>query len=205
MTRTPSRLPVVVNAAAKIALVGLLAYVVANADLPRFAGKAMPARALTYPLATLIVPLAWWLRGRPRPYPHAADALLVSPFLVDVGGNVADLYNTLTWFDDAAHATTWMLLVLAVGAFLLRLGLAPWITAALCVGFGATTHIVWEIIEYLLMVSGNSGLQLTYGDTIGDLALSLTGTAVAASVTGWRARLRGRIAPRATDPPEGSH
>jgi len=188
MTTAPSRLPALVNAVAKVALVGLLAYAVANADLSRFAGKAMPARALTYPLAALLVPVAWWLRGRPRPYPHAADALLVSPFLVDVGGNVADLYNAVAWFDDVAHATTWMLLVLAAGAFLLRLGLAPWITAALCVGFGATTHILWEIIEYLLMVSGNSGLQLTYGDTVGDLALSLTGTVVAASVTGWRAR-----------------
>lgn len=185
---TPSRLPRIVNLTAKVALVALLLFAVANPEMPRFAGKAMLVRALTYPLATILVPAVWLLLGRPRPYPHAADALLVSPFLVDVAGNVANLYDTLVWFDDAAHALTWMLLVLAVGSFLLRLRLAPWITAALCVGFGATTHIVWEIIEYLLMVSGNSGLQLTYGDTIGDLALSLTGSVVAGAVVGWRAR-----------------
>lgn len=196
----PSRLPVLVNATVKVVLVGLLLHAVAHPELPRFAGKAMTTRALTYPLVALLVPVVWLLQGRPRPYPHLADALLVSPFLVDVGGNAADLYDTLVWFDDAAHATTWMLLVLAVGSFLLRLGLAPWITAALCVGFGATTHIVWEILEYLLMVSGQSGLRLTYGDTIGDLALSLSGTVVAGTATGWRARLRDRTARHRAEP-----
>lgn len=177
----------ILNVAAKVVLVALLLYAVTHQDLPRFAGKAMTARAVTYPLAALLIPLVWILRGRPRPYPHMADALLVSPFLVDVAGNAADLYNTLVWFDDAAHAVTWMLLVLAVGSLLLRLHLARWITAALCIGFGAASHILWEIIEYLLMQVGSSGLQLTYGDTIGDLALSLSGSIVAGLITGWRA------------------
>lgn len=190
----PSRLALFANLAAKALLVGLLVYAVANPEMPRFAGKAMAARALLYPLAAMVVPIGWLLLGRPRPYPHAPDALLVSPFLIDVGGNVADLYNTVAWFDDAAHAVTWMLLVLAVGSFIARLDLAPWVVGALCVGFGATTHILWEIIEYLLMVSGNSGLQLTYGDTIGDLAMSLTGSVVAGTTVGW-VSARGRAAP----------
>lgn len=188
----PSRLALFTNVAAKALLVALLLYAVANPEMPRFAGKAMVTRALLYPIAALLVPIGWLLRGRPRPYPHAPDALLVSPFLIDVGGNAADLYNTVAWFDNVAHTLTWMLLVLAIGSFIARLNLAPWVVGALCVGFGATTHILWEIIEYLLMVSGNSGLQLTYGDTIGDLALSLTGTVVAGVTVGWvAARSRG--------------
>jgi len=184
-----------VNVAAKLLLIALLLYSVTNQDLVRFAGKAMTTRALTYPIAALIIPLGWLLLGRPRPYPHGADTLLVTPFLIDVAGNAADLYNTVLRFDDVAHATTWMLLVLAVGMLLLRLRLLPWVTGALCIGFGATSHILWEIIEYLLMVSGSSGLQLTYGDTVGDLALSLSGSIVAGAWIGWRARLRdGRVA-----------
>ena len=50
--------------AVKAALVGLLLFALARPDLPQFHGKAMLARALTYPLAALIVPAWWWLRGR---------------------------------------------------------------------------------------------------------------------------------------------
>ena len=174
-----------VNIAAKVLLVALLLYAVVNPEMPRFAGKAMGIRAVLYPLATLLIPLGWVLKGRPRPYPHAADTLLAMPFLIDVGGNVANLYDTLVWFDDGAHALTWMFLVFAVGALFLRLRLAPWITAALCIGFGSVTHVLWEILEYLIMISGRTGLHLTYGDTVGDLAASLSGSILAGLVTGW--------------------
>ncbi len=50
------------------------------------------------------------------------------------------------------------------------------------VGFGAAIDILWEIGEYLLMKSGSSGLQLTYDNTIQDLAMSFTGGVVAAIV-----------------------
>lgn len=179
------RLAPVLNVAAKLLLVALLLYAVANPEMPRFAGKAMGVRAILYPLATLLILLGWHLKGRPQPYPHAADTLLAGPFLVDVGGNVANLYDTVVWFDDAAHAVTWMLLVFAVGALIRRFRLAPWVTAALCIGFGSVTHVLWEILEYLIMMSGRTGLHLTYGDTVGDLAASLSGSVLAGLVTGW--------------------
>lgn len=193
-------LPAILNVLGKALLVGLLLYAVAHPEMPRFAGKAMTTRALLYPLATLLVPAGWLLRGRPRPYPHAADALLATPFLVDVGGNVANLYDTLVWFDDAAHAITWMLLVLAVGSFIARLDLPAYAVGGLAVGFGAVSHILWEIVEYLLMASGSSGLHLTYGDTIGDLALSLTGSVTAGIAVGWAAARRGPTVGRPAPP-----
>jgi hypothetical protein len=49
------------------------------------------------------------------------------------------------------------------------------------------SHILWEIIEAVAMWIGSPGLQLTYGDTIGDLALSLCGSVIAGLITGWRA------------------
>lgn len=181
------------NLSAKLLLLALLAYAMANPELPRFAGKAMAARAATYPLAIVLVPIAWAFLGRPRPYPHGVDVLLVSPFLVDVAGNAADLYDSIVWFDDAAHAVTWMLLVLAFGSAIARLRLPPWNTVALCIGFGSVTHVLWEIVEFLLMRSGATELHLTYGDTIGDLALSLTGSVTAGLLMGWRARRRGEL------------
>ena len=178
----------VLNLAAKLALVLLLFHAMTNLELDRFAGKAMTARAFLYPISIVVIPIAWVLRGRRPPYPHLADFLLATPFIIDVGGNALDLYNTVVWFDDAAHAITFMLLVLAVGSLILRLGLEPWNAAALSIGFGAVAHILWEIIEFVAMWIGSPGLQLTYEDTIGDLGLSLCGTVIAGLVTGWRAK-----------------
>jgi hypothetical protein len=191
----PSRAALVVNLAAKALLVGLFLFALANPDWEQFAGKGMGARAPFYFLPTVIIPIGWALLGKPRPYPDDADILLVSPFIVDTVGNYLGLYNSLVWFDDVAHAVTWMLLVLAVGALILRLGLPAWNTAALCIGFGAASHILWEIGEYAVMNTGATGLQLTYGDTIGDLGMSFTGSVIAGLVTGWRAaRRRPRMA-----------
>jgi hypothetical protein len=54
----------------------------------------------------LLVPVAWavWrrVRGRAR-YPWDVDALLVAPFVIDLAGNAANLYDTVSWFDDACH------------------------------------------------------------------------------------------------------
>ena len=182
------RLLLVLNFAAKVLLVALLVYGMTYVHLDRFAGKAMGARAALYPISIIVVPIGWLLRGRRPPYPHFADLFVALPFIVDLAGNALDLYNTIVWFDDIAHAITFMLLVLGVGALFLRLDLEPWITAGLSIGFGAVAHILWEIIEFVAMWIGSPGLQLTYGDTIGDLALSLCGTVIAGLITGWRAK-----------------
>ena len=57
----------VVDVALKLALVAALAFGTLS-DLERFEGKAFGARLIAYPLATLIVPAAWWLGSR-RPPP----------------------------------------------------------------------------------------------------------------------------------------
>jgi hypothetical protein len=176
----------ILNVGAKFVLIALLIHATTNLELDRYAGKAMTARAFLYPISILIIPIVWWLRGRRPPYPHLADLLLASPFVIDVAGNALDFYNTIVWFDDVAHAVTFMLLVLSVGTLILRLDLEPWITTCLSIGFGAVAHILWEIIEFVAMWIGSPGLQLTYEDTIGDLALSLCGTVIAGLVTGWR-------------------
>jgi hypothetical protein len=182
------RILLFLNLAAKLLLLLLLFHAMTNLELDRFAGKAMTARAFLYPISIVAIPIGWALRGRRPPYPHLADFLLATPFIIDLAGNALDLYNTVVWFDDAAHAVTFLLLVLSIGSLILRLGLEPWNAAALAIGFGAVAHILWEIVEFVAMWIGSPGLQLTYGDTIGDLALSLCGTVIAGLVTGWRAK-----------------
>ena len=172
-----------IDLAVKVALVGSLAFG-AFSGLQQFDGKAFGARLATYPISLLVVPVAWWLRGRKdgSPFPYGVDMLLGLPFLIDVLGNTFDLYDTISWWDDANHYVNWAILTGAFGLFLLRLKLARWVTFGLAVGFGAVTAILWEIGEYFAFIRHSSELSTAYTDTLGDLSLGLFGSATAAAL-----------------------
>ena len=146
----------------------------------------MAGRAIAYPLAVLIVPAAWWILTRRRrvEYPYALDILWTLPFLIDVSGNTADLYDTLDWWDDANHFVNWAILVAAFGQLLVRLPVGPLAAAGLAIGFGAVTAVLWEFTEYIAFIRANEEeLRTAYTDTLGDLALGLSGSVVAAVLT----------------------
>ena len=179
------------NLGAKALLLVLLGVAVAFPDLAGFQGKGMGARAVAYPVALLVVPAVWWVRGRRPPYPHVVDLLVALPFLIDTAGNAADLYDTLTSFDDAAHFVNWAILVSGFGLVVAASGIARLNAASLAVGFGAVTHILWELVEWVVARVSPADLHLTYEDTIGDLALSLAGSFAGGILTGtvlWRHR-----------------
>lgn len=178
-----------IDVALKLALVAALVFGTLS-DLERFEGKAFGARLIAYPLATLVVPAVWWLGSRRPPYPYAGDILFTLPFLIDTLGNVFDLYDTIAWWDDANHFVNWALLTGAFGQFLLRLPVGVLNTFALAVGFGAVTAVLWEFGEYVTFIRNSPELDTAYTDTLGDLALGLTGSTLAALVTaGFRRRL----------------
>lgn len=171
--------------ALKMLLLGLLLFG-ALSGAAQFEGKAFGGRLLTYPIAGLVVPAGWYVAGRPRPYPHAIDALLVSPFLVDVLGNALDLYDTVWWWDDANHFVNWALLGGAFALILVRAGLGRWSTLGLVVGFGAVSAIVWELAEYVSFIRNSPELETAYEDTLGDLALGVSGSLVVAVLASLR-------------------
>ncbi|MEZ5232973.1 MAG: hypothetical protein AB7W59_05515 [Acidimicrobiia bacterium] len=183
------------NLAVKAAFVVLMGVVVLFPDLEGFAGKAPLVRALTYPLAGVVVPLGWWLRGRPAPYPHWADGFVGLPFVVDLAGNVPDLYDRISWWDDANHYWNWLLLCLGVGLLVRR---SPRVVdrrllAAVVGGFGGLAIIFWEIGEYWAFIRTSTELDTAYTDTLGDLALSSLGGITAGillgtALWGWSGR-----------------
>jgi hypothetical protein len=177
----PDRRLLAVDVAIKVATVVLLAWAVANPDLPQFSGKAFTGRALAYPIALLVLPVGWWLFARDRlPYPVAADILLGLPFLIDVVGNALNLYDAVEWWDDANHLVNWALHTAAIG-LLLRAGpWGPWTRAALAFGWAASTAVVWELAEYVAFVPDSPEAATAYADTLGDLALGLLGGGIAA-------------------------
>jgi hypothetical protein len=173
--------------ALKAALLAILLFAVLFPDSPQFEGKAMGGRAIAYPIAVFIVPAAWWLvsRRRPLPYPYTLDILWTLPFLIDTAGNAADLYDSVSWWDDLNHFVNWGILVLAFGQLLLLLPVGRLETGALCVGFGAVTAVLWEFAEYVTFIRDSPEEATAYTDTLGDLALGLSGSIVAAVVTAW--------------------
>ena len=163
----------------KLFLVGLLV-IGAFSGAQQFEGKAFGGRLATYPLAALVVPIIWQLRGRPPPYPAAVDNLLIAPYLIDVLGNAFDLYDTVSWWDDANHFVNWALLSGAFALALMRVRVTRWTAVALVIGFGATSAVLWELAEYAAFIRDSPELATAYEDTLGDLALGLAGSVLAA-------------------------
>ena len=184
-----------INLAAKAALIGLLLYAVARPELPQFAGKAMEARLFTFGSSTIVLPVVWLILRPKRPYPHGIDLCIVLPFLMDTFGNTLDLYNSVAWFDDVMHFLTWIPWVVAFGLLLLTYAppIPPWAVFGCVVGFGASTHILWEFGEFFTFIRGGAEEDTAYRDTLGDLAMSLTGSFTGALICALIAASRMRL------------
>lgn len=151
--------------------------------LERFAGKAFAGRLVAYPLLMLLVPAVWAWRGR-RPLPWGAFALLMLPFAIDVTGNTLDLYDAVSWWDDANHFVNWFLLALGCGLLLTRADVRPrWALGLLVAGIGALLAVGWELAEYWTFIRGGTELDTAYTDTLGDELLGCLGAAGAALLT----------------------
>ena len=153
--------------------------------------QSIPLAVATYPIAALVVPVIWATRARRIAefnkldvfdevgLPFAADILLTLPFLIDTVGNAVDFYDSISWWDDVNHLVNWALLFGAVGALAWRSNVRPWQTLVYVVGFGAVTAILWELAEYIAFIRFSSELNTAYVDTLGDMALGLSGSVLA--------------------------
>lgn len=170
------------NIAVKVLLVVSLVAAVVFESNERFAGKGFKYRLAIFLLPAMIVPLVWKLRGKPSPYPHLIDGLISLPFLLDTLGNALNFYNNYDITDDVLHFANWIPLVAGM-TLAVRRSRTPALAAfAMGCAFGGSAILWWEEAEYLLMKAGTMGLDLTYGDTMGDLALSFTGGVVGAAI-----------------------
>lgn len=173
----------VANTVAKITAVGLSLYPLAAPDRPQFRGKAMRPRAIAYPMIPLAVPVTWLRRGRPAPYPHAADLLLSLPVILDAGANAVDIYRRVRNFDLLVHTVNAFVGAIVFGAALAPLMPNRWSSAALATSLGISMAAIWELAEFTALKSGEDGLELTYENTMLDIATSSLGAAAAGIVT----------------------
>jgi hypothetical protein len=171
----------------KTLVIGLTA-LGAFGGLERFEEKGFGWRLVWYPAMILALPVAWRFFGRGRPFPFLADVLITIPFLVDILGNVFNLYDTIGWWDDVNHFANWLFLSLGIGVLLLRTKLEPWVLAGLILAFGATAAILWELGEYVTFIRTNEDeFDTAYTDTLGDLTFDLVASLIAAGVIAYAA------------------
>ena len=168
--------------AAKAATVAFAVDAFVNADTPRLRGKAIRTRAVGYAGALLVVPVLWWLlpdRGR---YPRALDLAVTIPLLLDAGGNALDLYEEAR-IDDVVHVANTAIASGVVGALFAPRVDERWQAALIGGGVAIAGATAWELMEYGAMRLGADGMDLTYDDTMADLAEGFLGAALGALFT----------------------
>ena len=69
---TTSRVLLAADVVVKLATTALLVFAALHPEWQQFAGKAMAARAVAYPLGLLVLPVAWWIFRRPAGRPRCA-------------------------------------------------------------------------------------------------------------------------------------
>lgn len=176
------RLPALVaSVGAKAVATALSLVPLLDRDRTSFRGKAMGFRAAAFPTFTLALPAVWLAAGRPRPYPWRADVALSAPLVVDAGGNVLGFFARHEHFDRISHGLGWTFVALAAGDAIGPVARDPRLTLLAAVGVGAIVAVVWELGEFAAWKSGSSGLDLTYEDTIDDLAFGLLGSVAGAA------------------------
>jgi hypothetical protein len=164
----------------KAVLVALLLVLLARPELADLSERALTGRVVLAVVALVAVPAGWWLVSRRRPvrYPWEVDAVLAIPFVLELASRLAGLHESISFWEVVTHLVNWILLVLVFGLALARQVEERLVLASLCVGFGATTTILWELAEY---VAGVHGIHDTmYEETLLDLAFSLAGSGIAA-------------------------
>ena len=153
-----------------------------NASSPRLRGKAIRTRAIGYVAALAIVPIAAQLtRGRER-YPVALDLAVTTPLLLDAAGNALGLYEE-AHIDDVVHFANAAIVSGVAGAFFAPRVDERWQAAFAGAGVAIAGETAWELAEYGAWRLGADGLDLTYEDSMDDIAESWFGAALGALVT----------------------
>jgi hypothetical protein len=186
--------------AAKAAVVALAIDAFVNSASPRYSGKAMRIRAIGYTGGMLLVPLAWRIAGRPQPYPRELDLAVTLPLLVDAGGNAIGIYRR-AHIDDLIHFADGATVSSVVGALATPRVKTSWEAAGVAALAGIAAAGLWEIAEWIGLKLGAKGMDLTYDDTMTDLAETASGALLGAAITLLRhpSRLR-RMPGRPGDP-----
>jgi hypothetical protein len=184
----PRRSPVVeaglavAIAAAKSATIACAVYALLHADSPRLRGKGIRTRAVGYAGGLVLVPAIWSLLPNRGRYPRTLDLAVTIPLLLDAGGNALGKYQE-AHVDDLVHIANAAIVSGVVGALAAPNVDERWQAAGIGAGVAVAGATIWELAEYGALQLGANGMDLTYEDTMADLAEGLLGAALGALFT----------------------
>lgn len=156
-----------------------------NVHSPRFRGKWIRPRALGYTAGLLVVPTIWRILPNRGRYPRGLDLAVALPLLLDALGNALGLYEE-AHLDDVVHFLNAAIVAAIAGSLYATRTDDPWLAALAGTGTSISGESTWEILEYLSLKVGQTGQDLSYGDTIADMADSTLGAVVGGIVTWLR-------------------
>lgn len=193
----------VLDVLGKVVLLAFLVLVVVDPEWGNLEGKAPTARALTYPVLALALPVARLLRPSDAPYPWLPDLLLTLTAFSDVLGNRLDLYDRVWWFDDWMHLANTACVTAALVLLTTPRTASPVTVLERSVALGTSAALAWELFEYASFLTRSSELSTAYGDTVLDLVLGWVGALVAAALVdvAWRRHLPAQPEARPPAPP----
>lgn len=169
VTKPDDRVLDVLTIAAKAATVGFAIDALINHASPRLRGKAIRTRAIGYTGALFLVPLAWrLLPGARGAYPHTLDLAVTLPLLADAGGNAFGIYERVR-VDDAVHAANAAILAGVSGSLIAPHVDEQWQAALAGGAIAIAGETLWETLEYIAWRLGQTGMDLTYEDTMDDI------------------------------------
>jgi hypothetical protein len=170
---------------AKAATLACAADAMINANSKRLRGKAMRTRAVGYTAGLFLVPVIWRVLPNRGRYPRGLDLAVTTPLLIDAAGNAFGLYQD-AHLDDVVHFLNAAIVSGVAGALFAGQVERPWHAAVAGAGASIAGETAWEITEYLAMKAGAGGMNLSYDDTMTDLAASTAGAVVGGLVTWLR-------------------
>lgn len=156
-----------------------------NASSPRLRGKAIRTRAIGYLGGILAVPIIWRLSPNRGRYPRGFDLAVTTPLLLDAAGNAVGLYEE-AHIDDVVHFANAAIVSGVAGALFAPRVDERWHAALAGAGVAIAGEAGWELLEYGAWRLGADGMNLTYADSMDDIAESWLGAALGAVVTLFR-------------------
>lgn len=170
------------NLSAKAVTVGCAVDALINAESPRLRGKQIRIRAIGYTAGIFIVPLAWRLLPERGRYPIELDLAVTTPLLLDAAGNALGLYEE-AHVDDVVHLANAAIVSGVCGALFAPRVDKRWHAAVAGAGVAIAAETAWELMEYGAWRLGANGMNLTYEDTMDDIAESWVGAILGALFT----------------------
>jgi hypothetical protein len=164
--------------AAKAATIGLALDALIHVNSPRLRGKAIRTRALGYTAGLFVVPIVWRMLPNRERYPRGLDLAVTIPLLLDAAGNALGLYEA-AHIDDVVHFANAAIMSGVAGSLFAPHVDERWQAAVAGASVAVVGEVAWELAEFgAWKFLGADGMNLTYTDTMEDIAESWLGAAV---------------------------